>query len=765
MNSNRKILLYGSVAAAGLVVVIAIFLIRLFPPSESGVTEFDSGSNVLYRAVPSDAVLILDLKEVENFKSLVGDTVSFAYELLDRDHLLNDFQRAVSDIQGAETLPILHSLHYSSKNDVSVFCAIDITSLLSKNDNRDFLSPFLQDRAKRYNETDIYRYKDALYLACHENIVMASSSLYILESSIRHLYNNTSILDNAEFKLLQQQSGNKKCLYINHHQIGKLFSGVMTRAYLKYSDFFLRFASWSALEVNLKDGELELCGSMENGNEQKYNSSVLYSQLPAKSCMSEILPHETVYALSLSLADAKGYLDAYSQFLEVHKKLSGYKEGINAVAVEGKKPVSYLCDSLEIEEIVAAYCKFGDRYEWLTFIKERSSFGFSDVVGSVIEGDKEVEVKPYIYKGYIKSVFGEAFSHCKEEAWCKIDNWQVIGPESIVKEYVSGNANYTSLDYYLKQTPVEKFFDKEGIVKILVNPYMGKDSVLQVLKPYYANQVRRSMDYKNFEFVAVNVTRSDQKIVSDVGIYAVKMKQLPMERPREELVMEVYVDSTIVVDNSRFELKDFTTGGKCYLEQLPNNKLRMLNGKNKGLWTIPFEKPLCGAVAQVDFFKNGKLQMLFVSDGKLYMLDRLGRIVRGFPLSLPEKVVYGPHVMDMDGDRNYSFSVLNEDNSVSVYKLNREKIDEGILLKAPEFIKELPVEREINGKKYLLLKTVQRLRIYSANGKEIVVNDRKRAISPDSGIEELAGGEIKVTGVDGDNFIVDLATGKTKKIK
>ncbi len=744
MNGNRKLLLYGSISALVLVAVIAIFLTRLFPSSEQCEITGRGSSELLYSAVPSDAVMLLDIKEVGNFKTPID----------------------VLDIQGAEQLPVLFSLHYSSKNEVSVFCAIDVTSLLSGGGNRDVLLPFIRKKAKKYNKTDIYSYKDSLYAALYNNMVLASSSLYVLESSIRHLDNATSILDNAEFKALYEKRSGKSYLYINHHQIGKFFSGVITRGFLKYSDFFLNYASWSSLELNMADGKLGLSGIMTNGSEEKYNSSVLYSQLPAKSSMDEILPAETVFALSLSLSDIKGYTDAYGEFLEVHKRLSGYKERLKAATVKGKgDPISYLCDSLAVEEVVAAYCKFGDRYEWLTLVKEKSSFGLGDMVESVMASDKQIEVRPYIYKGYVNRVLGEMFSHCKEEAWCKINDWQVIGPEDIVKEYALGNANYTSLEYYLAQTPVKDFFEKEGIVKIVVNPHVAKDSVLRIVKPYYAKMLERSLDYNNFEFTAVNVGTAGGEVVADASVYAVRMEQLPLPKPREELVAEIYVDSTIVVDNSSFELKDFTTGGKCYLEQLPNNKLRMLNGKKKGVWTIPFDTPLCGEVEQVDFFKNGKLQMLFISGNKLYLLDRLGRIVRGFPITLPKDVVYGPKVLDINKDKNYSFMVLNEDNTISIYKLGREKAVASVELDTPEFVKELPVIKQIFGKNYLLLKTVQRLRIYNMNGQEVVVNDRKRAISPDSEIEELAGSEIKVNGIDGKEFILDMATGKTKKVK
>ena len=86
-----------------------------------------------------------------------------------------------------------------------------------------------------------------------------------------------------------------------------------------------------------------------------------------------------------------------------------------------------------------------------------------------------------------------------------------------------------------------------------------------------------------------------------------------------------------------------------------------------------------------------------------------------------------------------------------------------VRIKAPEFVKELPLLKEINGKNYLFLKTVSRLRIYNMSGKEIIIKEKKRIISPDSGITVVKGDEIRVTGADGKNFILDLSSGKSRK--
>ncbi len=768
MTNNKRLLIYGSSAAIFLTVVITIIFINLFSAGRSEKKEkFAAGGSELCRAIPSDAVVIFDIKETAQFIPMLEDTSSFAYKLVDEGHPISQIQRRLSNNFPGKSLPLAFSLHYSSKNDVSLLAISDISAVSSGSGKVKELLPFLQGRKKRYNTTDIYTFNDSLNVALCDGLLVMSTSSFLVESVVRHMDNGTSILDNTEFAALYKERGNGMAIYINHHQIGKFFSGVVLRPFLKYSDFFLRYASWSSFAMTFTDGALELDGVIENGGEEKFQSSGVLSQKSGKSQVGDILPAQTLFCVDMLLSDMQGYMDSHELFLEVHKKLSGYKYKQHIVGIKGARNPKEFADSVGIKELVSAYCKFGDRYEWLTFMRVNSSYGIGDMVASVVEKKREPEVRSYLYKGYLESLFGELFSHCNEESICDLGGgWQVIGPSDIVKDFAQGNANYTSLEYWLDQTPLKNFIDNQGVVKVLANLKESPDSLLNVIKPYYRSLFARSVHNNNFEMAALNIAPQGDDVAANMVFYATRLAQMPQERPREESGDNViYIDSTIVVGKGPFEIKDFVKGGKQYVEQLPNNKIRLMSDKKKGIWSIPFDTPICGVIDQVDFFNNGKLQMIFISGNKLYLLDRMARIVRGFPVELERSVLLGPEMVEREGGKSYSFFVLNEDNSVSLYELAREKRLKGVHIKAPEFVKELPVIREINGKGYIFLRTVFRTRVYDLEGKEIEIKDKKRVIANDSDVTVVGGDEIKVVAKDGKEFIVNLNTGKTRKVQ
>ena len=57
----------------------------------------------------------------------------------------------------------------------------------------------------------------------------------------------------------------------------------------------------------------------------------------------------------------------------------------------------------------------------------------------------------------------------------------------------------------------------------------------------------------------------------------------------------------------------------------------------------------------------------------IYVIDRLGRYVSGFPIELGKEITLGPDVYDFSGARKYNIMVLHEDNTIQMYNLKGKK--------------------------------------------------------------------------------------------
>ena len=87
--------------------------------------------------------------------------------------------------------------------------------------------------------------------------------------------------------------------------------------------------------------------------------------------------------------------------------------------------------------------------------------------------------------------------------------------------------------------------------------------------------------------------------------------------------------------------------------QLKDNTILLQTSGGKELWKAAMSDPIIGDVTQVDVLKNGKLQFAFTTKRALYIIDRNGKSLPGFPLKLKSDVTTGLSAFDYSNDLNY----------------------------------------------------------------------------------------------------------------
>ncbi len=106
---------------------------------------------------------------------------------------------------------------------------------------------------------------------------------------------------------------------------------------------------------------------------------------------------------------------------------------------------------------------------------------------------------------------------------------------------------------------------------------------------------------------------------------------------------------------------DHTTGTRYVLAQDTDNGLTAVSSTGKVMWRRELEGPIMGEVEQVDRFKNGKLQLLFNTAHRIYMIDRNGKDVDGWPVTVKDKASGPLAVFDYEGNKDYRILVPTEE--------------------------------------------------------------------------------------------------------
>lgn len=698
-------------------------------------------------AVPSDAIFLLEAGSLSEIVSMT-----------DEGSALGRMLKCIpSDASGWEAAL---SMHYSSKNAVSPLLVLSIPE---KEDPESFMSGILDECGgvvdKRYGALIVHKsaVPDASFAVCGRFLI-ASPSLVIVEASLRHLENGTSVKDEPLYSRIDGVASDRGVIHINFANLGKLFSGAAASGYVKYASAFQNFADWGAL--GLKDGSdpMVFDGRVLGGHSGECFSDVLLSQRGRKPEAWSIVPYNASYALTLPLTSCQDYLSAYTAYVASDGRKNGYDYANASVVGDSTGGMSThdFAESLKISEI-AVFSMDADGGRRILAVKS----GNPDVMGQ-----NGSAVNKFRFKGYVSALFGDAFAPSSEEGWSLLGDWILIGGNedlnSLCRSWSSGT--YFSLEEYLAQTPAADELRKVSCLSLIVNAGRYADAMAGFFKEPYSEYVLRAFGKHNFELLSLNMYKAGDELGIRISEYREDLQSLPQPDGVEDgSAAAVVEDVPVDVPAGPFPVKNFIDGSTNWLEQLDNYDIRLLGASHNPIWTVKFQTPLCGTVRQIDYLKNNKLQMLFGSGDKVYLLDRLGRKVGKFPVSLGKQILLGPDVYDFNGDKTYTMMVLHKDNTLVQYDIDGKPVPGWNTVSLEERIISLPEPLEVGGRMYWIVRTSYQTLLYDSHGTICADFSRKNKLKKDTAVEPVSSHEVKVTTIEGRNVVLDLDDGSFRK--
>lgn len=124
-----------------------------------------------------------------------------------------------------------------------------------------------------------------------------------------------------------------------------------------------------------------------------------------------------------------------------------------------------------------------------------------------------------------------------------------------------------------------------------------------------------------------------------------------------------------------WKLKNHNTGEDEFLLQDSQHVIYLVSKEGTLLWNKPLTDKILSSPQQVDALRNGKLQMIFCASNNLYILDRKGNPLSGFPVNLNANSVGEISVFDYDHNRNYRILVATTTGDVLNYNVEGKKTE------------------------------------------------------------------------------------------
>lgn len=102
-------------------------------------------------------------------------------------------------------------------------------------------------------------------------------------------------------------------------------------------------------------------------------------------------------------------------------------------------------------------------------------------------------------------------------------------------------------------------------------------------------------------------------------------------------------------------VQNFVDRSQEFVLQDIESNLYLFTAEGEQVFGYPLDGPIISEIFQVDFYKNGKLQLLFATDNQVYIIDRLGNLLPGYPLSLEGETITHLNLVDYSNTRDYRF--------------------------------------------------------------------------------------------------------------
>ena len=723
---SRKTLIMCLAVLSAMFVALGIAIAFLYSGTGSGSRkqEIDmDGACTCLAAVPSDAVLVACSSRLD--RACSGFLSSYQLP----DSLSAYIERG--DLASMKKNAVTVSLHYSGKLIPLYVFDIDGASDAAVN--------FLSEKVDEFG----------LCSQTNGDFLLVSESDALVKSASRHLDTEVSIVDAHGFADAVESVEGDMLLFVPHLHSKKFLPAIGGKSLTRHSAFVERFADWTAFVVGSYEGiPVSLNGNFVFDGESDEFLTALESCVPKASEVADVLPSYTISAVTIPVSNIEKYISAYMSFVDSRQslhELNARQKKLEKAA--GVSPQDFF-ESLGVKEIANATFKVDGKLEKVNLIHTSSKDAELIFKGNDITSFRGYEpaVHNWAYGSFVASVFGNIFSLADESCFTYINGWIITGSKAGIEEYVVRKAlNYNLTAYMADAGKGNLLSAAPALVQAYVSLTEDRDGM--DLKPAAMKKVAKAMeaDYAPV-ILTVGKAKTGVNVKAEIHSLTLKKTKAPVfER-----------DTTVVVPTGPYKVKNSHTGKINTFYQNAQKSLCLRDENGKDLWGVPFSKKICGTAHNVDYFANGKLQILFGAGSQIYIIDRLGRYVGGFPVDLGKEILLGPDVYDFVGAKKYNILVLHKDNTVEMYNLKGKKPESWKTIVAPETVKSLPERLTVGGKDFWVVRTSVQTLIYPFYGGDpVVVLDGDSKIRPDS--------EVKV--MDDTSVQVNCYNGKTRTLK
>ena len=190
-----------------------------------------------------------------------------------------------------------------------------------------------------------------------------------------------------------------------------------------------------------------------------------------------------------------------------------------------------------------------------------------------------------------------------------------------------------------------------------------------------------------------------------------------------------------------FFFTNHNTGATEIFIQDRNNNIYLISSSGKILWKAAIREKIAGDIFMIDYYRNGKLQLLFAGRDYLHLVDRNGNYVDKYPLKMRSPASGTLAVFDYENNKDYRLFIAGDDRRIYAYDRSGTPVRGWNLFTTRGRVTDPVSFFRVKGKDYLFVADDQAVYVLDRTGNIRVAHQEPLAKAPGSTARLTSGSE------------------------
>jgi hypothetical protein len=664
-----------------------------------------------YKAISPDACIVIETVDLRSFlnslttgRGLFGEIgkvkeldnfnqqLKYLADLLNKQNLKKLFNEgaAIISFQPDRKGKIIPLLSMPVSGDIR---ARHIKEMLSSSGIKDVTETKIYGNSSIEIPYSADNMKDTAYISLISGLMVFSDSKVLVEGAAIQTGKGNDVRNVPGFSRVLMASGkNVDKIFIVFSNLPDLLRPLLTTGRKRISDKIARLAGTAGGDIYISEDGLVLSGYTESRD----SSELLYKYktLPSRDFHTyKILPSSTVLFETLILP----YFNIHNVFdtsvtreaLDLAKRIKPYTGGeITRAIIDIKgKPANdntliiyELTNRVQVEQVFLE--EPGAKNEILYF-----------------EPDDQVKIPVYrtSFKGLIRVLLPGFAPDFNETYFAFYDHFMIAGNsyatiskllyDNILNKTLTNDLTYRDFQNTLPSRAGYYFYCVPSRIIDYLEGFLNADII---------NALRSNKSsLKKIQAAGYQFASSNGMIYNSMSI---KFK----EEAREESTTEWETLLDTVAGIKPFFFTNHITGAKeIFIQDIKNNTY-LINAAGRVLWKVPLNERIVSTIYMIDYYRNGKYQLLFSGRNYIHILDRNGNYVERYPVKLRSPATNSMAMFDYDNNLNYRLFIAGEDKLIYSYEKSGNVVKGWIPFRTTGFVRAEINYFKVSGKDYIV---------------------------------------------------------------